>query len=615
MLKKALYLIILSFAFFTLINSANSQDLPVNDFIIKTIVPDESGNLLILEGNNENVKLEYSTLFLENPSRAVIDIKNAVLVSPKASYNLKARIKNAKIAQYLTKPNVVRIVLTADSKNDLNNIKINKSLNSFILKLDNVQAISQESASIFADKNTEEKNVVNVNNDSTNIIEIKLDNKREKPVNDINQTVNNGNNEQSAQIVNKISHNIVINSIKEVNDHISLAGVGRVSIREPFILKDPSRVVFDLPLSVLESKDLLDIIKLSNDDIARIGQFDAETVRIVIETKHPEQYKSIVSPDLQSVAIVRDDNINLSELPNSKTIAQVRDVYVKQNDNESTTVTIISSEPVIHNIKRNSIPDRVKLELYNVNAPATNMIRRIAQTQQLQNIGVDLIEKYPHGSKWTFFFNNYVNVESRLSIDGKVLELTFKNSSVMPVVNTPKSGKYRVVIDPGHGGYEVGAQRSGIYEKDINLDVAKRVQKYLSKQGINVIMTRSGDETLSLKQRTVITNRIKPDVFVSIHANASNDTSITGLETHWYTSQSRRLAGVMQSNLIRTIKSPNRGTIRSMFYVIHHTDVPAVLVEMGFMSNSRELYDMLTDERKETTARAIAKGILEYLGL
>lgn len=613
MLKKALYLIMLSFAFFTIINSANCQDLSENDFVIKSVIPDESGNLLILEGNNQNAKLDYSTLFLDNPSRAVIDIKNAVLVGSKASYNLNSRIKNAKIAQYLTKPNIVRIVLTADSKNDLSNIKINKSLNSFIFKLDNVQANVQENTSIFADKNNEEKNIVNINNDSTNITEIKLDNKREKTGTDI--AVSKDNSEQSAQIINKINHNIVINSIKEVNDHISLAGIGKVSIREPFILKDPSRVVFDLPSSVLESKDLLDTIKLSNDDVARIGQFDAETVRIVIESKKPEQYKSIVSPDLQSVAIVRDDNINLSELPNSKTIAQVRDVYVKQNDNESTTITIISSEPVIHNIKRNSIPDRVKLELYNVNAPAVNMIRRIAQTQQLQNVGIDLIEKYPHGSKWTFFFNNAVNVESRLSIDGKVLELTFKNSSVMPVVNYPKSGKYRVVIDPGHGGYEVGAQRSGIYEKDINLDVAKRVQKYLAKQGISVIMTRTGDETLSLKQRTVVTNRIKPDVFVSIHANASADALITGLETHWYTNQSRKLAGVMQSNLIRTVKSPNRGTIRSMFYVIHHTDVPAVLVEMGFMSNSRELYDMLTEERKETTARAIAKGILEYLGL
>ena len=126
-------------------------------------------------------------------------------------------------------------------------------------------------------------------------------------------------------------------------------------------------------------------------------------------------------------------------------------------------------------------------------------------------------------------------------------------------------------------------------------------------------MTRESDDTVSLQQRCVITNNEKPEAFVSIHVNACESPNASGLETHWYTDQSLELANTIHSSLVKNINSPNRGIIKSRFYVIHHTEVPAILVEIGFISNDAERYQLLTEERKEATAKAISSGILKFL--
>lgn len=189
---------------------------------------------------------------------------------------------------------------------------------------------------------------------------------------------------------------------------------------------------------------------------------------------------------------------------------------------------------------------------------------------------------------------------------------------IEPIV-TPKqkqpakvTGKRYVVIDPGHGGSDCGAIRNGINEKDITLDISKRVVSLLEKKGYVVKMTRTNDTYVSLQDRVTISENFKPDIFVSIHVNSSNSESPTGLETHYYKDNSLKLAKNIHASMLNNINSKDRGLFKSRFYVINHTTAPAVLVEIGFISSPVERAQLVSASRKQATAKAIAEGIYEY---
>ena len=177
---------------------------------------------------------------------------------------------------------------------------------------------------------------------------------------------------------------------------------------------------------------------------------------------------------------------------------------------------------------------------------------------------------------------------------------------------TRKFGEKVVVIDPGHGGTDYGAIRAGISEKDIKLDVSKRVASILRSNGYKVHLTLNEDKYVSLQGRVDIAEEVKPDIFVSIHVNSSEGTTATGIETHYYHDYSIDLAKKVHTSLAKSIKSPDRGLFKSRFYVINHTTMPAVLVEIGFISNEEERAELVSEKRKQATAKAIAEGIMNY---
>lgn len=147
----------------------------------------------------------------------------------------------------------------------------------------------------------------------------------------------------------------------------------------------------------------------------------------------------------------------------------------------------------------------------------------------------------------------------------------------------------------------------------MNLRVALKLRRALEARGVKVSMTRDSDTFLELRQITEISNRISPDVFVSVHHNASVNPSIYGLETYYYTPQSRLLADKVHQKLVNQVGAPDRGVRKAMFYVIHHTQIPAILCEVGYVSNPQELRDVASDARQEAEANAIADGVVAYL--
>jgi len=181
-----------------------------------------------------------------------------------------------------------------------------------------------------------------------------------------------------------------------------------------------------------------------------------------------------------------------------------------------------------------------------------------------------------------------------------------------------KRNKFSVVIDPGHGGPDPGAIGiGGIRETDVVLEVSKIVKDLLSEKGVNVFLTRKNEIDLDLPPRVSFANNKDADIFVSIHANASRGKrrDINGLETFYYRGwRGRSLAKRIQQQILRVSPgSPDRGVKQGRFYVIKNTRMPAVLVEIGFLTGRLDARRLEKTTHRKRLAYAIAKGILEYL--
>lgn len=170
-----------------------------------------------------------------------------------------------------------------------------------------------------------------------------------------------------------------------------------------------------------------------------------------------------------------------------------------------------------------------------------------------------------------------------------------------------------VILDPGHGGRDRGAVWGGVRESSLNLKTAFKAKANLESAGYNVVMTRTSDSYVSLSRRAAIANRYRNAVFVSIHYNATRETWVGGAETFYAGSKrSRYLASSIQGKLAARCQVRNRGTHFRNYAVLRKTKCPAILVECGFISNSRERSRCNTSTFQSNAARAISDGIQRY---
>lgn len=189
-----------------------------------------------------------------------------------------------------------------------------------------------------------------------------------------------------------------------------------------------------------------------------------------------------------------------------------------------------------------------------------------------------------------------------------------------------------VYLDAGHGGYDPGASYFGISEKSLTLAIQSRVKAKLEAEGYQVVTTRTSDTYVDLTDRSRAANASESDIFVSIHINASGSSAAQGIETYYYQpyaeypsrinatyhanptrlSMSDTLANAIQSSLINATGAQNEGVKRQTFAVLRETTAPAVLLELGFLSNPQEAAQLNTSAYQETLANAIVAGIKSY---
>lgn len=184
------------------------------------------------------------------------------------------------------------------------------------------------------------------------------------------------------------------------------------------------------------------------------------------------------------------------------------------------------------------------------------------------------------------------------------------------------SAKPIIVIDPGHGGVDLGSKRRGPYceEKRIALRCALLTKKYLDQLGYKVLMTRTTDVFLPLWRRVQLANKRHTSLFVSIHFNASTNATAHGIEVYYCnrknkklcSQSSKRLATKVIGQVIAKTKAKSRGVKNGNFYVIRETKIPSILVEGGFISNKNERIKLRQTRYLDQIARGIANGVDRY---
>ena len=636
MIKK----ILLTILFITLFTQATfAQEI----FKVTSVNFDTSNSLLFLtspDNTTEAIMKSIKLTNLQNPKRVYFDINSAVLTAAPQDWFLNTGgIKQVKINQFSTNPNKIRVVLYLDedfnqSKIEFlkvnNNIVINfkKGLNG-VAKSDYFQNTYREEHNSSSDF-YENLSISGEEIEKVKTVEKTIANNSENDVvlNQSQQAFSSSPATGNVKTVStkmpdaikkelKLKSKYYLNAINIKQNNILVSGFGAVGIEKPMYLTNPARVVFDIPNAKLNPEINNKEFKLNDKESVKIAQFEQNKVRIVVTSAELEKYFPIFSSDGQSFLMVKSDPTGLAE--DNQLFTKTTDAvsyYPKQVNSLTDEFIIAFNSPVVHSIRRDST--KLTMNFYNALRYNDETFKNSIRTTNFNEMKMDLLPQV--GLKLTLPLEKDDVIKCYLGSDGKSIKIIIKRvkpkkiicSSEKLVILPKCSGKKMVVLDPGHGGSDYGAIRSGINEKDINLEITKRIQAMLISKGVEVYMTRDKDETVSLQDRTIFTANKSPDIFVSIHVNSSVKPEIVGIETHYYHQNSLELAQIVHACMVSDVKSKDRGLFKSKFYVINHTTIPAILVEIGFISNDKERAELVSEQRKQQTAKAVAEGILKY---
>ena len=239
---------------------------------------------------------------------------------------------------------------------------------------------------------------------------------------------------------------------------------------------------------------------------------------------------------------------------------------------------------------------------------------------------------------------NVLGIAGLLLMIASLVWISFHQEKRPPVYRESKATQPQtskpftvVVLDPGHGGEDSGAKCGGVMEKDLTLDIARRIDRLLDSEGVATLMTRLGDSYVSLADRAAFGNRAKESIFISIHFNEDNKPVASGVETYYAAHQinsgstfgswlpffsrppsnspkpeSQSLASFIQEALVARTRSVDRGTQAKQFFVIANVTSPAVLIEGGFITNKDELSKLVSEDYRDQLAAAVADGVMRY---
>lgn len=277
--------------------------------------------------------------------------------------------------------------------------------------------------------------------------------------------------------------------------------------------------------------------------------------------------------------------------------------YRLESANGTTRIAIDTSGPIKAQVFRLREPDRLVVDLPGF----------VEGPQRSEDVSVGGIRKVRAGqntigvARLVFDLEKYIGHTWEPSEGGTGLDI---------VLAEKLSGLYGrlIMLDPGHGGKDGGASGNSIVEKLINLDIALKLRDLLEEQGAVVVMTRSSDIKVELLERSGMANVLIPDAIVCIHSNSVISPAPNGTETFYFNNEelSKELASAIHKSLVDRIGLANRGIFKKEYHMIKETYSPSVLIEVGFLSNSKDASMLSDDAFRTKAATGIYDGLASY---
>lgn len=374
------------------------------------------------------------------------------------------------------------------------------------------------------------------------------------------------------------------------SEHIQITGDTAPAVNV-FNLASPDRLVIDLPYSklVCEEKSIGGS-NLAND--VRYSQFDENTVRVVIELKGDINHTISANGNTTDIKIMETGYKNISYNSSNRVIK------INKNGQNINTGGIVHSDDYWN--KKYTLN-------FNMDLSSSIGVGSIAVDDEYIS---DIVISTENG-KTSLVINEKQILAYTVADDG---------TSINIMVQKPKE-KYKnvVVLDPGHGGSDPGTSGYGFIEKNLALDIVNKTIVLMENDpNIKVYATRITDVYPTLSERPAMSNPIA-DIFVSVHINSADKNPIpNGTEVHYFNPNtnssgltSNILASTLQKNFLNALGSKDRGLKSSNFQVLRESSIPAVLCEIGFVSNPEEAAKLGTEEYRQKTAEAIAQSLRE----
>lgn len=340
---------------------------------------------------------------------------------------------------------------------------------------------------------------------------------------------------------------------------------------------------------------------------------DADKTRIVVDGTKETEYKVSVISNPQRIII---DIQNAWVSPNVKKATNIdsrfaKAVRIAQHDSSTVRVVVESSmgknNYKVFALKGGTTAYRVVMDLGKVGGGS-------------KNSGIDFNPQPKPDTSGSNNTNKGETVETTPSVT------TPSGTTTEPVFTPGLKGKI-IALDAGHGGSDTGAiGPTGVTEKGVTLRVAKALQKLLQVEGATVLMTRTTDTEVSpkkanasdveeLQARCDVGNDGNADIFISMHMDSFTNSTPSGTTGYYYTKGSKasqRLAQYVSEGVVTALGTGNRGTKSCNFYVVKHTDMPATLVEMAFISNDKEEKLMNSEAGINRAAEGILNGLRRF---
>ncbi len=380
-------------------------------------------------------------------------------------------------------------------------------------------------------------------------------------------------------------------------------------------LEAPSRLVVDIVGATLRDPALKKSLDNAGEQI-KVVQLDKSTIRVTF-TGASSQGRSLRLSEDQKQLVISPKTAAAIEISPDKAYTLA---LVSQSEYESTFL-IQGNKDISYKFLKLHNPERLVIDLYGIAYDAKQVAISATKTTQVTALrfGIATLGR-PVTRVVMDLAEEGLIEEFKVGADSKQLLVKVyklspdkaKDGGEVPKANKAQGAK--VVVDAGHGGYDPGAIYDDRQEKDITLQISRKVKQYLEEAGVIVYMTRSEDRFVALAERVEVSNTIDPSAFVSIHANAlPTNPHMEGLQTYYYHGKSKKLASSVHQQLLDDVKMPDQRVRSAGFWVCKHTAAPSILVETGFMTCAKERRRLVDDNYQTELAKAIARGVIKYL--